>query len=90
MELELELKCEVLVAFSFSEMFSFPSGLSFTNLTVVWLLVGNFDLRNLWETFKTEAFFPWAATEKYFKHTVQKARALSFLSFSTSYYNQLI
>ena len=47
-------------------------GSSFTNLTVVWLLVGNLDLWNSREACKTKAFFQW--------HTVEKARVLSFLS----------
>ena len=62
-------------------MVSFSSGLSFTNWTVIWLLVGNLDLWNLRGTCKTTAFFPWAATENDFQHTVHKARVLPFLSF---------
>ena len=81
MELKLELELEVLLAFSFFGMFSFSSGLSFTNLTVVWLLVGYLDLWNSREACKTKAFFPWAATENDFKYTVQKGRVLSLLSF---------
>ena len=43
MEVELELELEVLTVFLFSGMFSFFSGLCFTNLSVVWQLVGNLD-----------------------------------------------
>ena len=81
MELKLELEHEVLIAFSFFGMFSFCSGLSFTNLTVIWLLVGYLDLWNSQEACKTKAFFPGAATENDSKHTVQKGRVLSLLSF---------
>ena len=70
MDPELELELEVLAVFSFPGMFSFSSGLSFTNLTIVWLPVGNFDLWKSQEACKTKAFFPWAANENDFKHTV--------------------
>ena len=44
MELKLEPELEVLAVFSFSGMFSFSSSLSFTNLTVAWLVAGNLVL----------------------------------------------
>ena len=59
----------------------FSSGLCFTNLSVVWQLVGNLDFWNSREACRTRAFFPWAATEIDFKNIVQNARLLSFLPF---------